>query len=218
MATSELIKTPNQVPAGAPANGDGIVLGSGRAVVDAYIDFLCPFCRMFEDRRGPMIDALVDRGAITVVYHPLGFLDRLSTTRYSTRAAAASGCASDGARFREFLYALYDNQPPEGSDGLDDEELAQLGLQCGLDEDFGGCVMAGRYIPWAEYVTAMAIARGVNGTPSVYVDGRGGPASAPAITEGVTAKLRRGQCREVISSAQTTRIRATRSGRGCWWS
>jgi protein-disulfide isomerase len=189
MATSEVIAPPNQVPAGAPANGDGIVLGSGPAVVDAYIDFLCPFCRMFEERSGPMIDALVDRGAITLVYHPLGFLDRLSTTRYSTRAAAASGCASDGARFREFLYALYDNQPPEGSDGLDDEELAQLGLQCGLDEDFGGCVMAGRYIPWAEYVTAMAIARGVNGTPSVYVDGRGVPASAQAITAAVMAEL-----------------------------
>ena len=190
MATPEVIAPPNQVPAGAPANGGGIVLGSGPAVVDAYIDFLCPFCRMFEERSGPMIDALVDRGVITLVYHPLGFLDRLSTTRYSTRAAAASGCASDGEQFREYLYALYENQPPEGSDGLNDEELVQLGLQCGLDEDFGSCVMAGRYIPWAEYVTAMAIARGVNGTPSVYVDGRGVPASAQAITAAVMAELR----------------------------
>jgi len=190
MATPEVIAPPNQVPAGAPANGDGIVLGSGPAVVDAYIDFLCPFCRLFEERSGPMIDALVDRGMITLVYHPLGFLDRLSTTRYSTRAAAASGCASDGEQFREYLYALYENQPPEGSDGLNDEELVQLGLQCGLDEGFGSCVMAGRYIPWAEYVTAMAITRGVNGTPSVYVDGRGVPASARAITAAVTAELR----------------------------
>ncbi len=190
MATPEVIAPPSQIPAHADADGDGIVLGSGPAVVDAYIDFLCPFCRMFEERSGPEIDALVDRGVITLVYHPLGFLDRLSTTRYSTRAAAASGCASDGERFREHLYALYENQPPEGSDGLGDEELVRLGLQCGLGEGFGPCVMAGRYIPWAEYVTAMAIRRGVNGTPSVYVDGMGVPASAEAITAAVMAELR----------------------------
>ena len=45
-------------------------------------------------------------------------------------------------------------------------------------------------IPWAEYVTATAITRGVNGTPSVYVDGLGVPASAQAITAAVMAELR----------------------------
>jgi protein-disulfide isomerase len=50
--------------------------------------------------------------------------------------------------------------------------------------------MAGRYIPWAEYMTALAIARGVNGTPSVYVDGMGVPASAQAITAALMAELR----------------------------
>ena len=190
MATPEVIAPPNHVPGGATSNGDGVVLGSGPAVVDAYIDFLCPFCRMFEERSGPTIDALVDRGVITLVYHPLGFLDRLSTTRYSTRAAAAAGCASDGGQFREYLYVLYEHQPPEGSDGLNDEELVQLGLQCGLGEDFGAGVMSGRYIPWAEYVTAVAIRRGVNATPSVYVDGMGVPASAQAVTAAVMAELR----------------------------
>ena len=181
MATPEVISPPSQVPAGARASGGGIVLGSGPAVVDAYIDFLCPFCRMFEEQHGAAVDALVDNGAITAVYHPLGFLDGLSTTRYSTRAAAASGCASDGGRFREYLYALYDNQPPEGSDGLSDEELVALGLQSGLEEGAGRCMLAGRYIEWAEYETARAMARGVNGTPSIYVDGVGVPASARAI-------------------------------------
>ena len=189
MASPDLLTAPGRVPADAAENGDGIVLGRGPALVDAYIDFLCPFCRMFEERSGPEIDALVDRGVITLVYHPLGFLDRLSTTRYSTRAAASSGCASDGGRFREYLYALYENQPPEGSDGLDDEELIELGLQSGLDEAFGSCVMAGRYLAWAEYVTAMAVARGVNGTPSVYVDGMGVPASADAIMAAAMAEM-----------------------------
>jgi protein-disulfide isomerase len=159
-------------------------------MVDAYIDFLCPFCRMFQEQNGDRLDEMVDSGMITLVYHPLGFLDRLSTTRYSTRAAAASGCASDGGRFREYLYALYDSQPPEGGDGLSDEELVQLGLQVGLDAGFATCVGARAYIEWAEYVTTLAAARGVNGTPSVYVDGVGVPASAKAIMALALAKLR----------------------------
>ena len=175
------LTAPDRVPAGATKAGDGILIGHGPVRVDAYIDFLCPFCRMFEQQHGPAVDALVDNGAITAVYHPLGFLDGLSTTRYSTRAAAASGCASDGGHFREYLYALYDNQPPEGSDGLSDEELVALGLQSGLGDEAGRCMLAGRYIEWAEYETARALARGVNGTPSIYVDGVGVPASARAI-------------------------------------
>jgi hypothetical protein len=64
---------------------------------------------------------------------PPAWLPRsLSTTRHSTRGAAASGSASDGGRFREYLNALYENQPSERSDGLSDEELISLGLQCGL--------------------------------------------------------------------------------------
>jgi protein-disulfide isomerase len=190
MATRTAIARPAHVPDGAPADGDGIALGSGPVTVDAFTDFLCPFCRMFEEQNGQAIDELVDSGVITLVYHPLGLLDRLSTTRYSTRAAAASGCASDGERFREYRYTLYDHQPPEGTAGLSDEELIQLGLQSGLDEDFAKCVRAGRYIEWAEYVTARAIARGVSGTPSVYVDGVGVPASARAIAAAVLPHLR----------------------------
>ena len=49
--------------------------------------------------------------------------------------------------------------------------------------------MAGQYLGWAEYVTAMAIARGVNGTPSVYVDGMGVPASADAIMAAAVAEM-----------------------------
>jgi protein-disulfide isomerase len=169
-----------------------VALGEGPIRVDAYIDFLCPFCRMFEEQNGGALDEMTDGGLITLVYHPLGFLDRLSTTRYSTRAAAASGCASDGGRFREYLYTLFDNQPPEGSAGLSDEELVQLGLQTGLDEDFGACVLQRRHVPWAEYVTALAVQRGVTGTPSVYVDGVSVPASANAILAVARAELQRG--------------------------
>ena len=39
---------PEHVPAGVAPEGDGVVIGAGPVRVDAFIDFLCPFCRQFE--------------------------------------------------------------------------------------------------------------------------------------------------------------------------
>jgi len=39
---------PGSHPGNATAAGDGIVIGDGTVTVDAYIDFLCPYCRQFE--------------------------------------------------------------------------------------------------------------------------------------------------------------------------
>ena len=83
-------------PAGATPTGDGIVVGTGPVTVDMYIDFLCPFCRRFELAAGPTLGGMVGDGLISAVYHPMSFLDAASTTRYSSRAGSASGCASDG--------------------------------------------------------------------------------------------------------------------------
>jgi protein-disulfide isomerase len=188
MTTRTDIAAPSRIPRGAAANGDGVTEGSAGAIVDLYIDFLCPFCRMFEEQHGAAIDQAVDRGRITAVYHAVGFLDRLSTTRYSTRAAAAGGCAADAGRFREYRHTLYDNQPPENSDGLSDEELAALATQAGLDEGFARCIRGGAYLEWSEYVTALALARGVNGIPSVFVEGAGVPANARAILAAAGAR------------------------------
>ena len=39
---------PGHIPAGATPEGDGVLAGNGPVRVDAFIDFLCPFCRRFE--------------------------------------------------------------------------------------------------------------------------------------------------------------------------
>jgi protein-disulfide isomerase len=179
------ISAPEHVPTGTPEDGDGIVIGGGPATVDIYIDFLCPFCRQFEESSGPALDAIAAGGSGILVYHPLGFLDRLSSTRYSSRAAAASGCAADGGKFSEYKSALFANQPEEGGPGLSDEELAQLGLALGLDPGFARCIEEGRYLEWSAYVTTRAAERGVSGTPSAFVNGVPVPANVSMITAAI---------------------------------
>jgi protein-disulfide isomerase len=182
---------PSRVPAGATPEGDGIIVGGGLVRVDAYIDFLCPFCRQFELSSGDTLADLVSGGQASIAYHPMNFLDEASTTGYSTRAAAASGCAADQDRFTEFAHALFVHQPPEGGPGLSDEELAGIGREVGLTSPaFTGCLAGKPYLDWPSYVTERAAAAGVSGTPTVLVAGQDVPAEPDAIRAAVTKAAR----------------------------
>jgi protein-disulfide isomerase len=171
---------PSVVPAGATGEGDGIKVGAGPVRVDLFIDFMCPFCRRFELSAGPALERLLHNDQASVVYHPMNFLDAASTTSYSTRAAAASGCAADGQRFTQYAHALFVNQPPEGS-----AELAQIGRDVGLSDGFSACLDSGMYLDWPPYVTARADALGVSATPTVFVNGTAVTPQAQAITAAV---------------------------------
>jgi protein-disulfide isomerase len=182
---------PSRVPAHTTPEGDGVVTSTGPVRVDAYIDFQCPFCRAFELSSGEALRAMASEGLIALVYHPMDFLDEASTNHYSSRAASASGCASDADRFSEYAQVLFANQPPEGGPGLTDEQLVELGAAVGLTEPtFARCVAEHPYIPWADHVTQRAMARGVSGTPTTLVAGVPVPANARAIAAAVAAVVR----------------------------
>lgn len=179
---------PERAPRGAPADGDGVAVGGGPVVVDAYIDFQCPFCKQFEETAGPALEHLVVSGLTTIVYHPMAFLDRLSTDHYSSRASASSGCAADGGRFVPYARALFAAQPPEGGPGLTDEELVDVGNSVGLaDPAFARCVLGHAHLDWSAYVTFAAGRRGVGATPTVMVDRVPVPANPRAIETAVAA-------------------------------
>jgi protein-disulfide isomerase len=177
---------PGRVPAGATPEGDGILIGAGPVQVDAFIDFLCPFCRQFEQAAEPVLAGLVAGGRARLAYHPMNFLDEASTTRYSTRAAAASGCAADQGRFLQYAHELFARQPPEGGAGLSDAVLAGLGPAAGLDEAaFAACLAQGAYLEWPAYVTARATEAGISATPTVLVAGAPVSPEPRAITAAV---------------------------------
>jgi protein-disulfide isomerase len=180
------LTAPDRLPAGATPEGDGISTGDGPVRVDAFIDFLCPFCRRFELSAGPSLADLIHAKLISLAYHPMNFLDQASTTNYSTRAAAASGCAADQGRFLEYAHALFLSQPSEGGPGLTDSELAGIGRDLGLPHaTFASCVTEALYRDWPPYVTARATALGVDATPTVLVAGTAVPADARAIAAAV---------------------------------
>jgi protein-disulfide isomerase len=161
-------------PAHAVQDNSGIPISSGKVQVDAWVDFLCPICRNFETSAQSTIDSLVSSNKITMVYHPVAILDRSTNPAgYSTRAGAASGCAADLGKFPEFLKALYAQQPAEGSAGLSDDQLIQIGGSVGLiDPTFAKCVRDGKYKTWVTHNTDVFSQKGYQGTPTVLVAGK----------------------------------------------
>jgi protein-disulfide isomerase len=181
------------IPKGGNAAGITVGTPDAKVTVDVYLDFLCPFCKQFEDTTGPVLDRYVAAGTAKVVYHPVAFLDRLSAgTRYSTRAAAAAACAADAGVFPQYLTVLYAHQPTEGSPGLTDDELTALGRQAGATTAFADCVKRKKYLGWVAGVTDRASKAGVNTTPTVLVNGRQLPSPTPdAVTQAVEAAAKK---------------------------
>ena len=138
----------------------------------------------------PTLDQLLADRLIRFIRHPTDFLDAVSTTGYSTRAAATSGAAADADMFHEYARTLFANQPPDGEPGLTHGQLVELGQTIGsADPKFPETIRRGTYLPWPPYVTRRATERGVAGTPSVFVRGVAVPARPGPITVAVEAAL-----------------------------
>jgi protein-disulfide isomerase len=181
--------------AAPPGTTDGYALAVGSAdapvTVDVYEDFQCPVCAQLEATSGATFASLVDAGTVQLRYHGMAFLDRASTTEYSTRAlnAAAVVAESGTDAYRAFHDLLFAHQPAEGSAGLTDDQLIDYAGQAGAT---GAAVESGirdlRYGDWVAAATEQASKDGVTGTPTVLVDGRTLD-SAELTPEGITAAV-----------------------------
>jgi len=162
-------------PAAVTTESYAVQLGSGPTEIDIYLDYLCPACNQFESTYAETIRGWLEEGSVTVNYHPIAILDRLSqNTEYSTRAAAAAVCAADAGEqaFLDYTEALYENQPPENTKGLSDEELQAIGAEVGLDAEWEQCVDDETYKGWVQESTESATGKqDVRGTPTVKLGG-----------------------------------------------
>ncbi|WP_370246575.1 DsbA family protein [Nocardioides sp.] len=172
-----------QGAAPAQVDADGaFVVGEDDAPVTIQIveDFQCPVCRQFEEISGALIDSYIADGTAQVQYRTIAFLDRASTTRYSTRALNASACVMDSGEevWREFHRQLFAQQPAEGTAGLPDDDLVDIAEQAGAT-DVGDCIRDETYTGWTVRTTDAAGQDGINATPTVFVDGQQLPDFAP---------------------------------------
>jgi len=166
---------------GTPQNLTGtynVVVGKSSAptTIKMYEDLQCPICKAFEAATGEQTRAAIDAGRVKVDYHMVAFLDRSSSTNYSSRALNAAMAVLSTAgpdAFMRFRTIAFDNQPAEGSAGVPDSTLIEWAVQSGADEDkVTPLINENTYHQWVVNATDQMSKDNVTGTPTVFVNGK----------------------------------------------
>jgi protein-disulfide isomerase len=154
---------------------DGLVIGDPNAPVriDVFEDFQCPACKRFtEETEHRIVTDLVQTGKAYYVFHNYAFLDRSSVTKESQQAALASLCANEQGKFWEYHDTLFANWNGENQGAFADAHLIDFATVLNLDVDaFKICLSEGRYVDEVQASFKEGNQMGVQGTPSVFVNG-----------------------------------------------
>jgi protein-disulfide isomerase len=171
--TADSFVTP--VPQNWPqANGKVLGPASAKVVLQEFADFQCPYCRQFHDTVLPqIISQYVANGKVRLEYHHLIVIDQNVGGTESRRAAEASECASAQGRFWDYFNLLFANQGTEGSGAFSDSRLKAFAGAVGLDSSqFNSCLDSSQAAAAVRVDEALALSRGLNGTPSILVNGQ----------------------------------------------
>lgn len=174
------------VPTGAIEEGhDPIATTPHDEVLNivTYVDFACPACRVFEATNSDYIQKLVAEGEATLEVHPIAILDPYFRGReVSTRANNVGACVANHApeSFIDVMAAMFANQEPEGTVGMNNRALIDVVHGAGLENaEVDACIDGGVFTPWVTATTQRALQGPlpnsdipqVGGTPTVLVNG-----------------------------------------------
>ncbi|BDZ55699.1 DsbA family protein [Agromyces marinus] len=153
------------------------------ANIVVFVDYLCPFCGLFEQTNGETMRTMVEQGAATLEVHPIAILTNKSAgTQYSLRAANAAACVAEKSpeAFFDFNALMFENQPEELSAGLTDDEIFAIASEAGAAASVENCIEDVRFKDWVQDATERALTQpipnsdlpSITGTPTVLVNGK----------------------------------------------
>jgi len=159
------------VPASVSAeDGYGIVLNPNtKPTIDVYVDYQCPACRAFEIINGGYLNEVIAQNKAKVVFHPMTFIGPESIL-----AANAAACAADENEFMAMNLALFQDQSAEENSGKwQGDALLNIGKSIGINSaKFETCIKDGSYVNWTGNVATATAKADVNGTPTIFVNGK----------------------------------------------
>jgi len=167
-ASGEVVQPANVLEWSIPVGDE-----AAPVTVAIYYDYMCPACGGFEKANGGEVERLVEEGTARVELRPISFLDGQSRgTEYSTRAGNAIATVADGApeQVWDFHRALFEAQPEEGTEGLSDEEIAEVATGAGVPAAVVDRFTEDTYEGWIAAATEASGRAGVKGTPTILVD------------------------------------------------
>jgi len=134
-----------------------------------YGDYQCPYCRQFwQETESQLIEEYVNTGKVYFEYRTVGaFLGPESGL-----AAQGSYCAGDQGRFWEYHNILFNNWSGENVGDFTQDKLIKYASALELDMTlFEACINEETHKVTVEQDAAQAAADGVNGTPTVFING-----------------------------------------------
>ena len=159
------------IPASVSADdGYGIVLNPNtKPTIDVYVDYQCPACRAFEIINGGYLNEVIAQNKAKVVFHPMTFIGPESIL-----AANAAACAADENEFIAMNLALFQDQSAEENSGKwQGDALLNIGKSIGINSaKFETCIKDGSYVNWTGNVATATAKADVNGTPTIFVNGK----------------------------------------------
>ncbi|HST64487.1 MAG TPA: thioredoxin domain-containing protein [Mycobacteriales bacterium] len=170
---------------------DGVQFGrsGARTTIEIYEDPACATCAAFERQAASQLQTWIRSSTARVKYYEVSYLDNQSSTKYSTRAAAALYCAADAGRFQEYHDLLYAAPPAAGTPGPTDDQLTLLGPQAGITGDaqtaFTQCIATKKHVAFVGEISDDASRGGILSPPTVLVGGH--PVQNPTLASVSTA-------------------------------
>lgn len=179
VTTTSRETTTTELPLVTPENSadGGILFGnaSDAPTLSVYLDFQCPYCGVFSNTFGEELRKLSEAGTVRLSIHPMSFLDAPLKNDSSHRMANAFACAAEVGKGLEFEAAAFRHQPSEGA-GYSEKVFTQIVKESGITGDalqtFNVCEDESTFMGWVNTVDAAAQAAGVQGTPSLLLDGK----------------------------------------------
>lgn len=154
---------------------DGTSLGDPNAPVriDVWEDFQCPACKTYtEVTEAQIITNYVLTGQVFYTFHFFPFIDGRQAGGESQQSANAAMCALEQGMFWEYHDLLYANWDGENRGAFADARLEAFAEYLELDMDaFDTCFSTNRYSNYINQDYLEGQVAGVQGTPSVFVNG-----------------------------------------------
>ena len=158
-----------------------LVIGKASAPtkVVVYEDFLCPYCREFEEASRDFLHAAAEQGKVEVEYRPFHLLPEQYSLDALNAFSAVLTKSSPSVALR-FHDLLYDKQPYEQASSFPDaSKLASWAKSVGGDSSAVEDAVNANDPAFAKAADALSTAAKVPGTPTIFVNGQTLSGSSP---------------------------------------
>lgn len=155
---------------------DDPFLGSKEAkvIIIEFSDFQCPFCRRFwRESLQQIRKEYIETGkSVKFVYRDFP----LSFHNLAQKYAEAGECAEEQGKFWEMHDKIFQEQDKKGQGTISDYSLGDIkrwAREIGVNSSkFDQCLDSGKYKQEVENDVNEGLIAGVNGTPTIFINGR----------------------------------------------